>query len=92
MSKIIVVTGASVGIGAAILRASAAKGHQVIGLARRAEMIDVSEHYLSVLRNVLGLPIFSFFCFPPRILTLKFLQTGRGSATKAIQPDIHCGN
>ncbi|KAI5746310.1 hypothetical protein M8J77_002198 [Diaphorina citri] len=40
MSKIIVVTGASVGIGAAILRALAAKGHQVIGFARRAEMID----------------------------------------------------
>ncbi|KAL1461213.1 hypothetical protein WDU94_013132 [Cyamophila willieti] len=40
MSKIIVVTGASVGIGAAMLCQLAEEGHQVVGLARRPELIE----------------------------------------------------
>jgi hypothetical protein len=40
--RVIVVTGASVGIGSAILRQQASLGHIVVGLARRAEKIEVS--------------------------------------------------
>ncbi|KAI5746347.1 hypothetical protein M8J77_002600 [Diaphorina citri] len=38
--RVIVVTGASVGIGSAILRQQASLGHIVVGLARRAEKIE----------------------------------------------------
>lgn len=42
MSKIIVLTGANGGIGAAMLRALAAQGHQIVGLDKDADNIDVS--------------------------------------------------
>lgn len=38
--RVIVVTGASVGIGAAILKQQACKGNIVVGIARRAELIE----------------------------------------------------
>ncbi|KAI5746835.1 hypothetical protein M8J77_007912 [Diaphorina citri] len=40
MSKIIVLTGANGGIGAAMLRALAAQGHQIVGLDKDADNID----------------------------------------------------